>query len=162
LSFLMYKLNTGINYVNDTKKEDYILFRRYIMVKVNDTAEATKILADLAKEAMKFGKSSKEVTIADKQSTSEYNNTLSETLNSINKEIREINDLKEKSSQYKQREDIINRLEEEKEKQRENNNKREEKDRNQATGYFTIVTVAALGAGAYATKLLLNNKKYLK
>lgn len=129
---------------------------------VKASAEAAKTLADLAKEAMKYGKSSKDVTIADKQSTSEYNVALSETLNSINKEISETNDLGERSSLYKQREDVMNRLKEEKEKQRINNNKREDKDRNQATGYFTIVTMAALGAGAYATKLLLDNKKVEK
>lgn len=134
-----------------------------IKIPENDTAkasaEAAKILADLAKEALKFGKSSKDITIADQQSTSEYNAALSETLNSINKEISETNNPEEKSSLYKQREDIINRMREEKEKQRQNNNEREEKDRNQATGFFTIVTVVALGAGGFAVKLLLDNKK---
>ncbi|TKI71920.1 hypothetical protein FC756_03755 [Lysinibacillus mangiferihumi] len=126
---------------------------------VKASAEAAKILANLAKEALKFGKSSEDITKADQQSTSEYNTALSDTLNAINKEISECDDPEEKSRLYKQREDVMNRMREEKEKQRQNNNEREEKDRNQATGLFAIVTAVALGAGAIATKLLLDNKK---
>lgn len=128
--------------------------------KTPGSVEAAKTLADLAKEVLKFGKSSVEITIADQQSSSEYNTSLSNTLNAINKEISESNDPEEKSVLYKQREDLLNRMREEKENQRLFNNEREEKDREQGIGLFKIVTVVALGgAGAVATKLFLDQRK---
>ena len=126
--------------------------------KITGSVEAAKTLADLAKEVLKFGKSSVDITIADKQSSSEYYTSLSNTLNAINKEISEYNDFEEKSVLYKQRVDLLNRMREEKKNQRLFNNEREEKDREQGIGLFKIVTVAALG-GAVATKLLLDQRK---
>lgn len=126
---------------------------------VTESVEAAKIIADLAKEALKFGKSSDYVTKADQQSSSEYNASLSNTLQAINKEISDCNDSEERLSLYKQREDILNRLREEKENQRQFNNQREEEDRNQANSYLAIVTAVVLGAGVVATKYLLGQKK---
>ncbi|MGN7409438.1 hypothetical protein [Sporosarcina sp. SAFN-010] len=126
---------------------------------LKENIEAAKVLVDFAKEALNFGRSGKEVTLADQYSTSEYNKGLLETLNYINKEIDKADETLGKSNLYKQREDILNRMREEKENQRLYNNEREASDRNLATGLVTVVAVVALGAGGVATKILLDSKK---
>lgn len=122
-------------------------------------SETAKILSDFGKEVLKFGKSSDENSKADQKSTSEFNNSLADTLISINKEIENCTDPDLKNSLYKQREDLLNRLEKEKENQRQYNSNREDKDRTQAKGIFATVAFVALGAGSVALKLLIDNKK---
>lgn len=122
-------------------------------------AEAAKTIVDLAREALKFGKSSEEYIKADKQSTSEYIAALNETLAAINEEIKNTNDSDLKSHLYKQRQDILNRIETEKERQREFFKDSDKKDKDFSKDLIGIVTAVALGAGTIAAKLLIENKK---
>ena len=126
---------------------------------LKSNAEAAKTLADLAKEVMRTGGISEEITKADQKSTSEYLSFLKETLNAINQEIKDCKNPDEKSMLYKQREDVMNSIKEEKENQRFYNDNREDKNRSHSRGVFAIVAVAALGAGGYAAKFLLESKK---
>lgn len=121
--------------------------------------EASKTLAELAKEVLKYGKRSEDITKADQQSTTEYYHALTNTLEAVNKELSECHDLDEKSALYKQREDILNRMQEEKEKQRYYHNEREDKDRNQSKHLFAVVATIALGAGTVAAKMLIDTRR---
>lgn len=121
-------------------------------------AEATKIVADLAKDVLDTGGDSEKITEADQKSTSEYFSSLKDTLNAINQEIKDCNTLDEKSMLYKQREDVLNRMKEEKENQRNFNDNREDKNRGHSNRVLAIVTTVAIGATG-AVKFFLDNKK---
>lgn len=125
----------------------------------NDTleskAETAKTLADLAKEVLRTGSISEEITKADQKSTSEYLSSLKETLNALNQEIKDCINSDEKSMLYKQREAVMNRMREEKENQRIFNDNREDKKRSHLKGVLAIVTTVAIGATA---KFFLDNK----
>lgn len=127
--------------------------------KLKANLEAAKSIADLAKEALKFGKSSEEYIKADNHSTIDYMTTLKETLAAINEEIKNTNDSDLKTQLYKQRQDILTRLETEKEHQRSFFKELDNKDKDFSKGLVGIVTAVALGAGTIAAKLLLDNKK---
>lgn len=127
--------------------------------KLKANLEAAKPIADIAKEALKFGKSSEEYIKADNHSTINYMATLKETLTAINEEIKNTNDSDLKSQLYKQRQDILIRLETEKEHQRSFFKDFDNKDKDFSKGLMGIVTAVALGAGTIAAKLLLDNKK---
>ena len=121
--------------------------------------ETVENLAELGKEVLNTGKISKEITEADHESTSKYFSSLNVSLNAINQEIKDCVNLDEKSMLYKQREDVMDRMKEEKENQRHYNDNREDKNRSHTGGVIAIVAAAALGAGGYAAKFLLENKK---
>lgn len=122
-------------------------------------AEAAKTIADLAKDALNFGKSSEEYIKADRQSTSEYIAALNETLTAINEEIKNTHDSELNSQLYKQRQDILNRIESEKERQRDFFKNNDKKDKEFSKGLIGIVTAVALGAGTIAAKFFIENKK---
>lgn len=121
--------------------------------------EAVKSLADLAKEVLKSGKISEEITKADHESTSEYFTSLNASLNAINQEIKDCANSEEKSMLYRQREDVMNRMKEEKENQRQYNDNREDKNRKHSRETFAVVTAVAIGALGYTAKFLLENKR---
>lgn len=99
------------------------------------------------------------MTKADQQSSTEYLDSLSETLKAINKEISASTSLEEKTMLYKQREDILNRQREEKENQREYQSNREDEERKHRNGFFGVAVAVALGAGPLVVKRLLTSRK---
>lgn len=120
--------------------------------------EVLKTLADFAKKVLETGEIKEEVTTADQASTSEYLSTLKETLTAINQEIKDCTNTEEKLLLFKQRENIVDRMEEEKKNQRHFNENREEENRSHSKGVFVVVASVAVGAG-FVAKALLEDKK---
>ncbi|KYG58469.1 hypothetical protein [Planococcus maritimus] len=108
---------------------------------------------------METGEIKKEVTTADQASTSEYLSALEVTLTAINQEIMNCTDTEEKLMLYKQRANIIDKMEEEKKNQRHFNENREAENRIHSKAVFAVVASVAVGAGSLVAKSLLENKR---
>lgn len=121
--------------------------------------ELLKTLADLGKKVMETGEIKEEVTAADQTSTTEYLSTLKETLTAINQEIKDCTNTEEKLMLYKQRANIIDKMEEEKKNQRHFNENREAENRSHSKAVFAVVASVAVGAGSLVAKSLLENKR---
>ncbi|MBU9673860.1 hypothetical protein KQ939_09950 [Planococcus sp. CP5-4] len=121
--------------------------------------DVLKTLADFGKKVLETVEISEEVTTADQASTSEYLSTLKEALNAINQEIKNCTNTEEKLMLYKQRENVMDRMEEEKKNQRHFNENREAENRSHSKAVFAVITSVAVGAGSLVAKSLLENKR---